>query len=75
MGVSAECEQSRSSERPVGAKAARVRGDAVGRLCKLSLGQIEFARMPIEDRGERIAAVARSFEASKPMLYRALQAG
>ncbi len=75
MGALAEFERALISERTrAGMKAAKARGDSVGRPPKLTRGQVEHARMLIEGKEESVAAVARSLKVSKPTLYRALRA-
>ena len=74
MGALAEFERALISERTrAGMKAAKARGDPVGRPRKLTHGQIEHARILIEGKEESVAAVARSLKVSKPTLYRALR--
>ena len=75
MGALAEFERALISERTrAGMKAAKARGDPVGRPRKLTRGQVEHARLLIEGREESVAGVARSLKVSTPTLYRALRA-
>jgi DNA invertase Pin-like site-specific DNA recombinase len=72
MGALAEFERSLIQERTrAGLSAARQRGVHVGRRPALSVGQIEHAKLLIQN-GENPTIVARSFGVGRSTLYRSL---
>lgn len=74
MGALAEFERSLISERTkAGMRAAKVRGEAVGRPHKLSDRQIAQAKKVIEQGEESVPSMARLLNVSSPTLYRALR--
>ena len=71
MGALAEFERSLIAERTrAGMAAAKARGDAVGRLRKLTRNQLANAQHLIETQEMSVTSVARALRVSRATLYR-----